>query len=343
MTRPSLLTLTWDNSSVEEVPLATPLLILTALKDLIDASTYWDVESSSLAGSFYYVEIKPKSAVVGVTDQRIVYAANGSSTFSANSMGPGTTATTPSNVPPNDDIICLYAPEGGTGAKIASFPDGDGTSNEIYGPGFRVVGYYGVAENAFATQTWQLWLIESAEILAVATVNTAISQTQGGCHGPMWIGASTAGDDVDVTDRIYGGCWFGDQWDDNWWTNDNVWSDQFASSSINVRRAICFDPAVPAQLLGLKMLTPTKQEPNDFNLVSGAGTYVATDAEYYAYDTKGAGTLVPDKYLGTLRQMRMGRNFPSRVTIQDGASATVAIVWGAHPTTSQDAMWFTNS
>jgi len=300
------------------------------------------VESSSLAGSFYYVEIKPKSAVVGVTDQRIVYAANGSSTFSANSMGPGTTAATKSNVPANDDIICLYAPEGGTGTKVGSFPD-NAADNAIYGAGVRVVGYYGVAENATASQTWQTWLIESAEILAVPFLNSSATQTFGGCHGPMWIGASTAGDDVDVTDRSYGGCWFGDQWDDNWWTNDNVWSDQFAQASINTRRAICFDPAVPAQLLALKMLTPTKQEPNDFNLVSGAGTYVATDAEYYAYDTKGAGTLVPDKYIGTLRQMRMGRNFPSRVTIQDGGGSTVAIVWGTHPTLDYDAMWFTNS
>jgi len=341
MTRPSLLTLTWDNSSVEEVPLANPPLILTDLKTLIDASTYWVVESSSFGGNFNYVEIKPKSAVAGVTDQRIVYAANGTSTFSAGVMGLGNTSATTSAVPASDDIICLYAPEGGAGAKVGSFPDNI-ANNEIYGAGVRVMGYFSVAENAFSTQTWQIWLIESAEILAVPLVNTAITHTYGGCHGPMWIGASTAGDDVDVTDRIYGGCWFGDQWDNKWWGNNNVWEDN-ASNGFTYRRAMCFDPAVPAQILALKRLTPTKDPSTEFNLVSGAGTYVATDAEYYAYDTKGAGSLVPDKYLGTLRQMRMGRTFPSRVTIQDGGGTTVAIVWGTHPTNNQDAMWFTNS
>ena len=341
MARPSLPTLAWNNSSVADVALANPTLILTALKGLIDASTHWEVESSALSGAFIYVEIKPKSAVAGVNNQRIVYAANGTSTFNANVMGPGTTTATKSAVPANDDIICLYAPEGGTGTKVGTFPD-NAANNEIYGAGVRTLGYYGVAENAFNTQTWQVWLIESAEILAVPFLNTATAQTFGGTHGPMLIGASTAAADVDATDRIYGGAWFGTVWSNGWWYSNNAWTDS-SSNGFNVRRMICFDPAVPAQPLALARLTPSHVGPTEFSMVSGAGTYVACDVEYYAYDTKGAGTLVPDKYIGTLRQMRMGRTFPSRVTIQDGAGTTVAIVWGTHPTLNQDAMWFTNS
>lgn len=341
MARPSLPTLAWNKSAVADIPNATPLLILTELKALIDSSTHWAVESSSLAGNFYYVEIKPKSTTSGVQDQRIVYAANGSSTLDADVMGIGTTTAAKSSVPANDDLVCLYAPEGGTGTKVGTFPD-NATNNEIYGAGVRVLGYFGVLDNATATQTWQVWLIESAEILSVAILNSTSTLTHGGCHGPMWIGASTAAADVDVTDRIYGGCWFGDQWSSNWWTNNDAWYDN-SNNGLNVRRAICFDPAVPAQGLALARLAPAHETPTEFNLVSGAGTYVATDAEYYAYDTKGNGTLVPDKYIGTLRQMRCGRDFPSRVTIQDSGGTTVAIVWGTHPTLNQDAMWFTNS
>jgi hypothetical protein len=340
MARPSLPTLTWAKSSVTEIANATPLLILTALKSLVASSTYWKVEADALTGAFFYVECAPKSTTSGVQNQRVVYAAQGSSSFNANVMGPGTTAATKSTQPTNDDIIALYAPEGGAGTKVGTFPD-NAANNEIYGGSARVMGYYAALDNANASWTAKVWIIESAEVLSVCIENSTSNQEWGGVHGPMWIGASTAAQDVDVTDRIYGGFWHGSYWSTNWWSLVNNAFGDNANNAFNVHRAIVFDPDTHTELYGVKFIT--QSAPDIHNLVSKAGTFVGCDANYYAYDTKGAGTLVPDEYIGTLRQMRMGRDFTSRITIQDGDGATVAIVRGASPTADYDAMWFTNS
>ena len=341
MARPSLPTLTWAKSAVTEIANATPVLILTALKALIAASTYWDVAADDLTGNFLYVEVKPKSATSGVADQRVVYAANGVSTFNANVMGPGTTAVTKSALPSNNEIMCLYAPEGGAGTKVGTFPD-DAANNEIYGAGTRVIGYYGICDEADTTKTFKVWIIESAEILTVAFEDSTNNREYGCCHGPMWIGASTAAADVDVTDRIYGGCFISTLINTNfWYYGTNAWNDN-ATNVFNAHRAMCFDPDTETEIYGLRFFNAFTV-PDTVNLVSKAGTFVATDVNYYAYDTKGDGTLVPDEYIGTLRQMRMGRDFPSRVTIQDGTGTTVAICWGSHPINNDAAMWFTNS
>ena len=340
MARPSLPTLTWNNSSVTEIANATPVLILTALKALIAASTHWEVESDALTGAFLYVEAKPKSAVAGVTDQRIVYAANGSSTFNANVMGPGTTTATKSTLPGTGDLIALSAPEGGTGTKVASFPD-DAAGNSIYGA-VRTMGYYGMLDNAIGTYTAKVWLIESAEVLNIAIENSTGNAEYGCCHGPMWVGASTAAQDVDATDRIYGGSWHPTTSSASFWTVDNnCWGDT-SSGAFATMRTLCFDPDTETETYALRYFKYGIAI-DTFNLVSKAGTYIGMDVNYYAYETRGLGTLVPDEYIGTLRQMRTGRDFPSRVAIQDGASATVAIVRGAHPTNNAAAMWFTNS
>ncbi len=341
MARPSLPVLTWAKSSVTEIANATPLDILTALKALVASSTYWKVESDALTGAFFYVECAPKSTTSGVQDQRIVYAAQGSSSFNANVMGPGSIAATPSDQPTNDDIIALYAPEGGAGTKVGTFPD-NAANNAIYGAGNRTMGYYGVLDNANGSWTAKVWIIESAEVLSVCIENSTSNLEWGGVHGPMWIGASTAAQDVDVTDRIYGGFWHGNSWSTNWWQFDNNAFGDDPQNTLNVHRAIVFDPDTHTELYGVKFLK-NGTGTDAFTLVSKAGTFVGCDVNYFAHDTKGSGSLTPDEYIGTLRQMRMGRDFTSRITIQDGNGATVAIVRGSSPVTNYDAMWFTNS
>ena len=112
-----------------------------------------------------------------------------------------------------------------------------------------------------------------------------------------------------------------------------------------MHRTMCFNPDGGAEIYGLYMFSPGGDFSPDStgNLISNSGLYVALDVNHVAFTTKGDGTLVPSVYIGTLRQIRMGRDFTSRIVVQDSSGNDEAIVWGSHPSTNHDAIWFTNS
>ena len=349
MARPSLPTLTWNKSSVLEYANADGRMIITGISSSVAASTHWQVISANTgAGNHYYVEVGPKASTAGVGKQRIVFASTGTGSWAGspdNVMGPYGTAATRTAGPTTGEIMAFYAPEGADGTKIASFPDNPSAPSTphgaIYGESTRSIGFYGISEPFTGTTTAKVWIIESAEILAVAIEDSTNSYEYGGIWGPMWIGATTAAADVDTTDRIYGGAWFGDNVGITFWTATN---NAFMDSGVafNSFRTCCFDPDTESEIYALYMMT-SRNAIDAHNLVSKSGTYVALDVNHYAFDTKGDGTLVPDEYIGTLRQIRMGRDFTSRILVQDSGGNTEAIVWGSHPTTNYSAIWFTNS
>ena len=206
MARPSLPTLTWNKSSVYEYENATTKNVLTGISASVAASTHWNVIDFNIADTnHYFVEIGPKASTAGVGKQRLVFAAQGTGSFNSGIMGKASTSATRVSVPSSTEIMCLYAPEGSDGTKVASFPDNTGGDPNIYGASTRTMGYYGNSVDINGTQLHKVWIIESAEVICVAIENTTTNAQYGGIWGPMWIGASTSTNDVDTTDRIYGG------------------------------------------------------------------------------------------------------------------------------------------
>ena len=345
MARPSLPTLTWNKSSVYEYENATTTDVLTGISASVAASTHWNVIDFNVADTnHYFVEIGPKASTAGVGKQRLVFAAQGTGSFNSGIMGKGGTAATRVGLPSSTEIMCLYAPEGSDGSKVASFPDNTGGDPNIYGGSTRTMGYYGNSIDVDGDALYKVWIIESAEVICVAIEDTTNNKEYGGIWGPMWIGASTSTGDVDTTDRIYGGAWVGNGLGAFWSTNTDFLNDS-GTNTFNVQRTMCFNPNGGAEIYGLYMFSPGGNRAPDStgNLISRSGLYLALDVNHFAHDTKGDGSLVPDVYIGTLRQIRMGRDFTSRIVVQDGSGNDEAIVWGSHPSTNSDAVWFTNS
>jgi hypothetical protein len=345
MARPSLPTLAWSKSVVSNITTCTPTEALNAIVSLITASTSWEVISSSTdttAIAVAFVEIGAKAGTA-LPNQRIIVACPGTGNLTATSMQLGNTGVGRIGLPAATQMVVSYSPEGGTN------PGPTIDSQTPYGT--RSIGYVPCGNDIDSTDTFNIWIIESDEVLAIAIENHTQNHEYGCCVGPMWIGASTDSADVDTSDRIYGVFGFASTagWATNFWGAVNqAWSNTNNSTTFATWRGFCFDPASPTTACQVEryVVSGSSATTNGngcfYNgLISGSGALVGYDVNYLSQS--GCGFVQnPWKYIGTLRQMRLIRRNPSRVVISSGGS-DVAIVWGAHPTLDEDAIAFTNS
>jgi|10_taG_2_1085330.scaffolds.fasta_scaffold04120_8 hypothetical protein len=355
MAAPTLPTLTWQRSAVQTVTTATTSEVLAAIEVAISASSYWIVKthSTAAAAAVDYLEIAPRMLVEAghsasnvqpaMQAQRIIIAGRGSGNLSAGSMGQAQSSNNQIPVPGTDALVMNYAPEGGSGSSTPTvdsfYPYGHALS--------RATGYYGVADDIDGSNTFNVWLIESAEILTVCIENTSDNESGFGfVAGPILRPPTTGSNDCDVENRIYGALTFGTDFGAEMWENLTTgWSDS-TTDGVGAYKAVAFDPVSDTTSSGCKLLSLTRFEEITNNstqfLVSGDGAYIGLPFNYYSTNWKGSGSMEPNRYIGVARQMRMIRDFPARIIIQDGAGNTVGFGWSSHPTTPYDAVGFTN-
>jgi len=347
MARPSLPTLTWTQSSVQNITTATTKEVLDAVVTLLGSSTSWEVVSSNTdttAVAVAFVEIRAKASTA-LPNQRIVLACTGTGNLSAGSMALVTEAGTRCAAPIADNLSFNYSPEGGAGGGLTV------DSDEPYGN--RAIGYIGCCEDIDGVDTFNVWLIESDEVLAIAFENASSTHMFGLAAGPMWIGATTATNDVDTSDRLYGvfGMADGAGWSGYFWNygNQHAWSNTDNNTAHNLQRAMCFDPAeadgtdavIQLERIGISGSGSPPNASTMNGLTAASGALVGADVNYFTPSGVGF-TMAVWRYVGVLRQMRMIRNQSSRVIISSGGS-DVAVVWGGHPVLDEHSIGFTNS
>ena len=366
MAEPTLPTLTWNNSSVTNVSAAAARDVLTAIKDLVNASNFWIVEASDVTGgaSPAYVEIRPRTtsdspAAAGapaLPDQRIVLAADG---LAAASQGRKTSTTgTLTSAAGADMILVNYAPEGGNSGSVtkdASFPDAyypyeDGSGGDLWS-----TGYCGLITGLDGSDAWNIWLIESAEILAICAEDTSVTGSaasqEGGIIGPLWVAPSTSALNVDSGDRIYGMTLEPTRRSiDMWAQTIGMFQDHFNQAAVGASHTICKDPNASDALGGPLALISDGTAPalGTDSLQAADGTVVALDIACWAFSTYGSPTVTgsttgPDKYIGRYRQIMKYKDTVSRGLVKDGAMVVQGIIWGSAYGTSTDAIIFTNS
>jgi hypothetical protein len=348
MARPSLPTLTWTRSAVTNITTGTMNEVLEAIKNLIAASTHWEVVSSSTdtgAVAVAFIQIGAKSGTA-MPKQRISIAVNGTGTIASGSMAlKQSSNTTRRTVPTAFELCVAYAPEG---ADAGTFTVDSVTPWNT--PDQRSIGYgvWGSIQSS-GTDTFNVWLIESDEVLAVAFENATDNRMHGFIAGPTLIGASTASNDVDASDRIYSlAAGNNNEFSQNYWTSQQDWLGTYAEQGgANFFWHYAFDPSDTdkyCQLYKMEQGNSTTGTDSVFDggLVSGSGAFVGLDVNFWT--RYGCGyTISPGKYIGTYRQMRIIRDNTSRVVLESGGS-NVAIVWGSDPINPDaDAMAFTNS
>ena len=358
MARPSLPTLTWETTTVTSIAACTRQDFLDAVRNLLTTTTYWEDKNGGTptdptSNPYAYIEIGP---VGGSTteNQRVTIAFEGTSALSGTSMAPYNEAATQLASPAPECLVANYQPEGGEVgfAGVDQF--------DPYG-GRRSLGWTPCSPNGtpiFDVGTLiNVWIIESNEIFVLCIEDDTNNREYGFIVGPMWIGASTANGDVDnnapVGDRIWGAQYWSLDWGDKGWGQNNNSTDNIAgtrqdSNSLDSNRCYCFDPVTNDK--GLQLGKTPYMAFNDVGggtvnpieqLTAHSGAYIGLDVNFAAF--RGLGMVMPQfRYLGTWRQIRAGRSFPSRVVIDSGGS-DVAIVRGGSPTLNHDALWFTNS
>ena len=217
-----------------------------------------------------------------------------------------------------------------------------------YGINSRATGYYGICDDIDGSNTFNVWCIESKEILAVCIENTSGNESGFGfIAGALARPATTGSNDVDVDDRLYGAITFGTDFGPEIWENLTTGFSDTTSTSVNNYKAVIFDPASNVTGSTCQLLSATRCETftdsTSTRLVTGDGAFVGIPINYYSSDTKASGAMTPDRFVGTMRQIRIIRDFPARVIIQDGSGTTVGFAWGSHPSTYFDSAGFTNS
>ena len=351
MAAPTLPTLNWERSAVVEVSTATTSEMLSAIYTCISSSNYWTVASYSTgaAAAVDYVEVRPRltgdtapataSSQPVMQAQRFIVAGRGSGNLTSTSMGNATTSTSRVGVPGTDTLVMNYAPEGGSGSSV--------TVDLMFPYGNRATGYYGVCDDIDGSNNWNVWIIESAEILTVCLENMSDSKSMYGfCAGALMRPATTGSNDIDVDNRLYGSICHGQECGTTWISNYSTgWSDS-TTTQVNNYKAVAFDPVSDTtgsdcQLLGISRFADMNID--TANLVTADGAFIGLPINYYSDVTKASGSLSPSRFIGTMRQVRYIRDFPSRVIIQDGSGTTVGFAWGPHPSTMYDSVGFTNS
>jgi len=358
---PTLPTLNWERSAVVSVSTATTSEMLSAIYTCISSSNYWTVASYSTGATAAvdYVEVRPRltgdtapataSAQPAMQAQRFIVAGRGSGNLTSTSMGNATTSTSRVGVPGTDTLVMNYAPEGNSGSSV--------TVDLMFPYGNRATGYYGVCDDIDGSNNWNVWIIESAEILTVCLENMSDNKSMYGfCAGALMRPPTTGSNDIDVDNRLYGSICHGQECAYTWTTSyTQGWSDS-STTQVNNYKAVVFDPTSggpgpfdetgyttgsTCQLIGVyrfaDMILDTAK------LVTADGAFIGLPMNFWSDVTKASGSLSPSKFIGTMRQVRYIRDFPSRVIIQDGSGTTVGFAWGSHPTTMYDSVGFTNS
>ncbi len=167
-------TLTWVKSSEQIIPCAGATVTyaeqLNKIKALIDASTYWNAFLSLDAGNNRgYIELRPKSVTVGITEGRCIYcvanapvtgAAGSERPLQANRLAPWATATT--------TLSCKqwvgFSPNAAT-----TGPDNDpwGGTTGVYTGGAKVWSKLLGMNLAVPLPNQTMWVMESAEVISV--------------------------------------------------------------------------------------------------------------------------------------------------------------------------------
>jgi hypothetical protein len=361
MAAPVLPTLTWKRSAVMIATDATPAKVLGGIYHNISSSNYWypSVIVNSASGDTDYLIVRPRlttdtpAALVqpALTAQRMIIAGNGAAVRpSTTSMGFGVnTATSTNHIPAcAADQLCMnYIPEGRSGsADLGATID----SFFPYTKNARATGYYGIADligDPDADDTYSTWIIESEEVLVVCIENTSNSDSGFGfVAGAIMRPPTTGSNDCDVDNRLYGSICFGDNFETSWQSYLNQgWSDS-TTDLVNVYRAVAFDPTDTTTGSAARICALTRVEEldtNSTNMVTGDGAFLGIPMNFFTSNHKATGSITPNRFLGTMRQIRYVRDFQARIIIQDGAGTTVGFAWGSHPTADTDAVGFTNS
>ena len=368
MARPSLPTLTWSKSAVTNIPNCTVQEVLDATRTLLGTLVYWEDKDGGsptdpTSNPFAYIIMGPKGGST-TENQRITLGFNGTTPFSGTSMVYYNEAGTQLGAPISGQALFNYQPEGGE----VGLP-GAGAVN-VMEPfvGRRSLGWTPCTVRSpilfDGTKSINVWFIESNEIIVWCIENATASPTTqfGFVAGPMWIGATDADGDVDngapVPDRIWGSQswvypsgWGQYGWDNNVDQVDNPFGTaRMQQTQQDYGRCNIFDPANTND--GLALGRAQAWRATDFNntqvnavdqMISFSGAMVGYDVNFYTPAGGGLNQVIgTTRYIGTWRQMRIGRCFTVRMVIDSGGS-DVAIVRGPNGTNNWDALWFTNS
>ena len=367
MARPNLPTLSWTkSSSVQTIDNpSTAVDLLAGVKTVIDQTTNWEVKTDNLSASptpdIRYLEVGPKSSAGVLLNQRIIVAAvtSGGNIGTAATYFSGNNSTGKKSAPSTTELCVNYIPEGGSASLQGG---GDPDLFSPYGSGSpvaykRATGYTCCMHGVDGSKDYKVWAIDSKEVLGVFFNEYSNSNGKGSgfIAGPFIVGASTASDDVDTTDsngdRIYALSAWSDFADNDDWANRGATNspgplnNYSNNTSFNKNSFCCFDPAAPANLLSLTRFPLGNLSNNDGIMVSGSSAIVAFDLNVHAIANVGLGQGQSAKYVGTLRQIRVTKEFPCRTKLEDGSSNQTALVYSESKTsaTRTNGIAFTES